>query len=57
MAISMQKQHKKMVQSIIAEKEIWAEDEVTVVLVEDSRKALAIYTANYYNKPADKLSL
>lgn len=42
---------------IIAEKEIWAGDEVTVVLVEDSRKALAICAANYYNKPADKLKL
>lgn len=42
---------------IIAEKEISAQEGVTVVLVEDSRKALALSAANYYNHPADKLKL
>lgn len=42
---------------IIAEKEVDAEVGVTVVLVEDSRKALALCAANYYGNPADKLKL
>lgn len=42
---------------IIAEKEVKGATDVTVVLVEDSRKALALCAANYYGNPADKLKL
>lgn len=42
---------------IVVEEEIKAEDGVTVVLVEDSRKALALCAANYYDNPAKKLKL
>lgn len=43
--------------TIIVEKDIWLEEDVTILKVEDSRKALARISANFYDNPTDKLNL
>jgi UDP-N-acetylmuramoylalanyl-D-glutamate--2,6-diaminopimelate ligase (EC 6.3.2.13) len=42
---------------IVSEKTIETEKEVTLIKVKDSRKALALAAANFYNNPADKLKI
>ena len=43
--------------AVVCENEIKADENVTVIKVRDSRKALALSAANYYGRPTDKLKL
>ncbi|WP_139904236.1 UDP-N-acetylmuramoyl-L-alanyl-D-glutamate--2,6-diaminopimelate ligase [Clostridium thermarum] len=43
--------------AVICEEDIKVYDNVTVIKVKDSRKAMALASANYYGRPADKLKL
>lgn len=44
-------------QAIICSKDVEGIPDCTVIMVEDSRKALALAAANYYDHPADKLKV
>jgi UDP-N-acetylmuramoyl-L-alanyl-D-glutamate--2,6-diaminopimelate ligase len=43
--------------AVICETEIKADKDVTIIKVKDSRKAMALSAANYYDRPTDKLKL
>lgn len=43
--------------AVVCQKEVETLENASVITVEDSRKALALISANYYGNPADKLRL
>lgn len=49
--------YSKGAQAIICSKDVESIPDCTVIMVEDSRKALALAAANYYDHPADKLKV
>ncbi|MGL4730984.1 MAG: UDP-N-acetylmuramoyl-L-alanyl-D-glutamate--2,6-diaminopimelate ligase [Clostridium sp.] len=44
-------------ETIIVQKPVDVVEDVTVILVEDSRKALAVASANYYGNPSEKINI
>ncbi|PKM95683.1 MAG: UDP-N-acetylmuramoyl-L-alanyl-D-glutamate--2,6-diaminopimelate ligase [Firmicutes bacterium HGW-Firmicutes-1] len=48
---------KKGAKAILVQKKVEVEEDITVVQVEDTRKALALLSSKYYNHPSNKFEL